>query len=152
MPPQVPGARYVWFFLLCYPLANAPYLLCLPSLGYEGVSEFFTDLLNHIATVLQGQSTGGAATEEVAPLRHNRLLAESAGSLAGERTCSASPGCCGSMKGQDTPWKTETEAGNMGAGAASAKLPHQRLGCTTGVSPSFQQHCVASLATKASSQ
>lgn len=119
--------------------------------GYEGVSEFFTDLLNHIATVLQGQSTGGAATEEVAPLRHNRLLAEPAGSLAGERTCSASPGCCGSMKGQDTPWKTETEAGNMGAGA-SAKLPHQRLGCTTGVSPSFQQHCVASLATKASSQ
>ncbi|XP_076777464.1 inositol-tetrakisphosphate 1-kinase isoform X1 [Arvicanthis niloticus] len=119
--------------------------------GYEGVSEFFTDLLNHIATVLQGQSTGGAATEEVAPLRHNRLLAEPAGSLAGERTCSASPGCCSSMKGQDTPWKTETEAGNMTAGA-SAKLPHQRLGCTTGVSPSFQQHCVASLATKASSQ
>lgn len=119
--------------------------------GYEGVSEFFTDLLNHIATVLQGQSTGGAATEEVAPLRHNRLLAEPAGSLAGERTCSASPGCCSSMKGQDTPWKTEAEAGNMGAGG-SAKLPHQRLGCTTGVSPSFQQHCVASLATKASSQ
>ncbi|XP_038968683.1 inositol-tetrakisphosphate 1-kinase isoform X4 [Rattus norvegicus] len=121
--------------------------------GYEGVSEFFTDLLNHIATVLQGQSTGGAATEEVAPLRHNRLLAEPAGSLAGERTCSASPGCCSSMKGQDTPWKTEAEAGNMGAGGGgSAKLPHQRLGCTTGVSPSFQQHCVASLATKASSQ
>ncbi|KAL1790932.1 inositol-tetrakisphosphate 1-kinase [Sigmodon hispidus] len=119
--------------------------------GYEGVSEFFTDLLNHIATVLQGQSTGGAATEEVAPLRHNRLVAEQAGSLAGERTCSASPGCCSSMKGQDTPWKTETEAGNMGA-ASSAKLPHQRLGCTPGVSPSFQQHCVASLATKASSQ
>lgn len=151
MAPQVPGAHYVCCFLLSYPLANAQCLLCLPSPGYEGVSEFFTDLLNHIATVLQGQTTGGAATGEVAPLRHNRLLAEPAGSLAGERTCSASPGCCSSMKGQDTAWKTETEAGNMAAGA-SAKLPHQRLGCTTGVSPSFQQHCVASLATKASSQ
>lgn len=128
-----------------------PSTFCLSPPGYEGVSEFFTDLLNHIATVLQGQSTGGAALEEVAPLRHNRLLAEQAGSLAGERTCSANPGCCGSLKGQDTTWKTETEAGNMGAGG-SAKLPHQRLGCTTGVSPSFQQHCVASLATKASSQ
>lgn len=41
--------------------------------------------------------------------------------------------------------------GGVGAGS-TAKLPHQRLGCTAGVSPSFQQHCVASLATKASSQ
>lgn len=115
------------------------------------MSEFFTDLLNHIATVLQGRSTGGAATEEVAPLRHNRQPAEPAGSMAGERTCSTSPGCCSSMKGQETPWKTETEAGTVGAGG-SAKLPHQRLGCTSAVSPSFQQHCVASVATKASSQ
>ncbi|KAG3260485.1 inositol-tetrakisphosphate 1-kinase, transcript variant X1 [Ictidomys tridecemlineatus] len=114
--------------------------------GYEGVSEFFSDLLNHIATVLQGQSMGAAAAGDAAPLRHSRLLAEQAGSLAGERTCSASPGCC--VLGQDAPWKTEAEAG---AGSA-AKLPHQRLGCTAGVSPSFQQHCVASLTTKASSQ
>ncbi|XP_069887564.1 inositol-tetrakisphosphate 1-kinase isoform X2 [Dipodomys merriami] len=121
--------------------------------GYEGVSEFFTDLLNHIASVLQAQSaaTAAAATGDVAPLRHSRLLAEQAGSLAGERTCSASPGCCSSMMGQDAPWKGEAEAGGVGAGG-SAKLPHQRLSCTTGVSPSFQQHCVASLATKASSQ
>ncbi|XP_037601098.1 inositol-tetrakisphosphate 1-kinase isoform X1 [Cebus imitator] len=114
--------------------------------GYEGVSEFFTDLLNHIATVLQGQSTATAAAGDVAPLRHSKLLAEPAGGLAGERTCSASPGCCGSMMGQDRPWKAEADAGG------TAKLPHQRLGCTAGVSPSFQQHCVASLATKASSQ
>uniref|UniRef100_A0A8C9PUZ7 Inositol-tetrakisphosphate 1-kinase n=1 Tax=Spermophilus dauricus TaxID=99837 RepID=A0A8C9PUZ7_SPEDA len=98
--------------------------------GYEGVSEFFSDLLSHIATVGQGRAAG----------------APPAGSLAGERTCSASPGCC--VLGQDAPWKTEAEAG---AGSA-AKLPHQRLGCTAGVSPSFQQHCVASLTTKASSQ
>uniref|UniRef100_A0A8C5LC37 Inositol-tetrakisphosphate 1-kinase n=1 Tax=Jaculus jaculus TaxID=51337 RepID=A0A8C5LC37_JACJA len=113
--------------------------------GYEGVSEFFTDLLNHIATVLQGQSTGAAAVGDVAPLRHSRLPVEQAGSAADGRTCSASPGCCSSLKGQDAPWKTEADAGSLG-------LPHQRLGCTAGVSPSFQQHCVASLATKASSQ
>ncbi|XP_066197747.1 inositol-tetrakisphosphate 1-kinase isoform X1 [Saccopteryx leptura] len=113
--------------------------------GYEGVSEFFTDLLNHITTVLQGQSTAPAAAGDVAPLRH---------SLAGERTCSASPGCCGSVMGQDPPWTAEAGAGSAGGvGASSAtKLPHQRLGCTAAVSPSFQQHCVASLATKASSQ
>ncbi|KAF0873347.1 ITPK1 kinase, partial [Crocuta crocuta] len=35
---------------------------------------------------------------------------------------------------------------------ATRASPHQRLGCTAAVSPSFQQHCVASLATKASSQ
>ena len=120
--------------------------LSLPPPGYEGVSEFFTDLLNHIATVLQGQSTATAATGDVAPLRHSKLLAEPAGGLVGERTCSASPGCCGSMMGQDAPWKAEADAGG------TAKLPHQRLGCNAGVSPSFQQHCVASLATKASSQ
>ncbi|XP_076979518.1 inositol-tetrakisphosphate 1-kinase isoform X2 [Tamandua tetradactyla] len=120
--------------------------------GYEGVSEFFTDLLNHIATVLQGQSASTAATAAaggVAPLRHSKLLAEQAGSLAGERTCSASPGCCSSMMGQEAAWTAEAGAGGTGS---TAKLPHQRLGCTATVSPSFQQHCVASLATKASSQ
>ncbi|KAB0350386.1 hypothetical protein FD754_015243 [Muntiacus muntjak] len=116
--------------------------------GYEGVSEFFTDLLNHIASVLQGQSAGAAGTGDVAPLRHSRLLAEQAGGLAAERTCSASPGCCSSMMGQEPPWTPEAD---VGAGS-TAKLPHQRLGCTAAVSPSFQQHCVASLATKASSQ
>lgn len=128
-------------------------LCCLSILppGYEGVSEFFTDLLNHIATVLQGQSAATAAVGDVAPLRHSRLLAEQADSLAGERTCSASPGCCSSMMGQDPPWTAESDGAGVGA-SSTAKLPHQRLGCTTAVSPSFQQHCVASLATKASSQ
>ncbi|XP_030873383.1 inositol-tetrakisphosphate 1-kinase-like [Leptonychotes weddellii] len=119
--------------------------------GYEGVTEFFTDLLNHVATVLQGQSTATAAAGDVAPLRHSRLLAEQAGSLAGERTCSAGPGCCSSMMGPDPPWTSEADAGGVGPGGTT-KLPHQRLGCTAAVSPSFQQHCVASLATKASSQ
>lgn len=135
--------RFTW-------LSTARCLSVLPT-GYEGVSEFFTDLLNHIATVLQGQSAGAAAAGGAAPLRHSRLLAEQADSLAGERTCSASPGCCGSMRGQDPPWAAEVDAAGVGAGG-TAKLPHQRLGCTAAVSPSFQQHCVASLATKASSQ
>lgn len=132
-------------------MADTPVLSVSPAPGYEGVSEFFTDLLNHIATVLQDQSTSVAAAGDVAPLRHSRLLAEQSGSLAGERTCSAGPGCCSSLMGQDTPWTAEADTGGVGAGG-SAKLPHQRLGCTGGVSPSFQQHCVASLATKASSQ
>lgn len=144
--PSLPSGRRRLQFQLAKPCA-----VCLSHPGYEGVSEFFTDLLNHIATVLQDQS---AATGDTAPLRHSRLLAEQADSLAGERTCSASPGCCSSMMGQDPPWTTEDDAGGVGAvGAGStAKLPHQRLGCTAAVSPSFQQHCVASLATKASSQ
>uniref|UniRef100_A0A8C5LGN9 Inositol-tetrakisphosphate 1-kinase n=1 Tax=Jaculus jaculus TaxID=51337 RepID=A0A8C5LGN9_JACJA len=88
---------------------------------------------------------------DVAPLRHSRLPVEQAGSPADGRTCSTSPGCCSSLKGQDAPWKTEADSGSLGA-SGSTKLPHQRLGCTAGVSPSSQQHCVASLATKASSQ
>ncbi|KAI5767756.1 ITPK1 [Gulo gulo luscus] len=119
--------------------------------GYEGVSEFFTDLLNHVATVLQGQSAATAAAGDASPLRHSRLLAEQAGGLAGERTCSAGPGCCSNLMGPDPPWTAEADAGGAGPGGTT-KLPHQRLGCTAAVSPSFQQHCVASLATKASSQ
>lgn len=134
----------------CHPAwLSAP--CSLPPAGYEGVGEFFTDLLNHVAAVLQGQSAAAAAAGDVAPLRHSRLLAEQAGGLAAERTCSAGPGCCGSRMGPDAPWAAEADAGGMGAGG-TAKLPHQRLGCTAAVSPSFQQHCVASLATKASSQ
>ncbi|XP_074091541.1 inositol-tetrakisphosphate 1-kinase isoform X2 [Macrotis lagotis] len=108
--------------------------------GYEGVTEFFTDLLNHIATVLQGQNL------EVTPLNHNKILADPSSGLAGERTRGTSTGCCSSMMGKDSSWIVESETNS------SVKLQHQRLGCNTAVSPSFQQHCVATLATKASSQ
>ncbi|KAM9069816.1 inositol-tetrakisphosphate 1-kinase isoform X1 [Sarcophilus harrisii] len=108
--------------------------------GYEGVTEFFTDLLNHIATVLQGQNL------EATPLTHNKILADPSGGLAGERTRGTSTGCCSSMMGKDSSWIVENETNS------SVKLQHQRLGCNTSVSPSFQQHCVATLATKASSQ
>ncbi|XP_054828952.1 inositol-tetrakisphosphate 1-kinase [Eublepharis macularius] len=106
--------------------------------GYEGVSEFFTDLLNHIAAVLQGQAP------EASQLNRSKHLAEQTSSLAGERTCCANAGCR-SVVGKD-PWIVDSEA------TTSMKLQHQRLGCNSAVSPSFQQHCVATLATKASSQ
>uniref|UniRef100_A0A8C6Z485 Inositol-tetrakisphosphate 1-kinase n=1 Tax=Nothoprocta perdicaria TaxID=30464 RepID=A0A8C6Z485_NOTPE len=101
--------------------------------GYEGVSEFFSDLLNHIAAVLQGQAPEGP------PLSRSQLLPEQSGGLLGERRC-----CAG--RGKDSSWIVESEA------SSAVKLQHQRLGCNSAVSPSFQQHCVATLATKASSQ
>uniref|UniRef100_A0A2D4F9K3 Inositol-tetrakisphosphate 1-kinase n=1 Tax=Micrurus corallinus TaxID=54390 RepID=A0A2D4F9K3_MICCO len=106
--------------------------------GYEGVSEFFTDLLNHIATTQQEQ------TPELSQINHNKFLAEQSSSLVGERTCCANTGYR-SMASQD-PWIVESETNS------SVKLQHQRLGCNSSMSPSFQQHCVATLATKASSQ
>lgn len=113
--------------------------------GYEGVSEFFTDLLNHIATILQDPNAGQAAAGDSALPRPSRLPAEQAGSPSAEWMSSASPSSCGSRTDPEPPWTAEADAGG------AAKLPHQRLGCTAAVSPSFQ-HCVASLATKASSQ
>lgn len=113
--------------------------------GYEGVSEFFTDLLNHITTILQDPNAGQAAAGDSALPRPSRLPAEQAGSPAAEWMSNASPSSRGSKTDPEPPWTAEADAGG------AAKLPHQRLGCTAAVSPSFQ-HCVASLATKASSQ
>ncbi|XP_057269437.1 inositol-tetrakisphosphate 1-kinase isoform X1 [Pezoporus wallicus] len=107
--------------------------------GYEGVSEFFTDLLNHIAAVLQGQAP------EVTQLNRSKLLAEQTSGIMDERICCTSTGCL-SVMGKDSSWIVESETNS------SVKLQHQRLGCNSAVSPSFQQHCVATLATKASSQ
>ncbi|XP_020657868.1 inositol-tetrakisphosphate 1-kinase isoform X1 [Pogona vitticeps] len=105
--------------------------------GYEGVSEFFTDLLNHIATVLQGHVPEGSQ------LSRSKHLAEQTSNLTGERTCCAAAPCR-SLVGKDS-WIVDGETNAM-------KLQHQRLGCNSSVSPSFQQHCVATLTTKASSQ
>ncbi|NXN99856.1 ITPK1 kinase, partial [Rhinopomastus cyanomelas] len=107
--------------------------------GYEGVSEFFSDLLNHIAAVLQGQAP------EVTQLNRSKLLAEQTSGIMDERICCTSTGCL-SVMGKDTSWIVESDTNS------SVKLQHQRLGCNSAVSPSFQQHCVATLATKASSQ
>ncbi|XP_036399003.1 inositol-tetrakisphosphate 1-kinase-like [Megalops cyprinoides] len=111
--------------------------------GYEGVPEFFSDLLNHIISVLQGQapestpsgpqkgSAAGHTPSAVAP-------------VGGERACTTPTGCCGMLGKDASPWIVEGEGGK--------KSPHQRLGCNSAMSPNFQQHCVSTIATKASSQ
>lgn len=93
--------------------------------GYEGVPEFFNDLLSHISSVLQ-----------------------SADMAAVNVPVSSSPpaqGCCGMLgKEASGPWIVEGDTGLKGS--------LQRLGCNTAMSPNFQQHCVSTIATKASSQ
>lgn len=92
--------------------------------GYEGVPEFFNDLLNHLSSVLQshnppdfvpaGEQPKGLPVSPTVP-----------GSTPPSSGC-----CCSSMRGKEL----------------------QRLGCNSAVSPNFQQHCVSTIATKASSQ
>ncbi|XP_053553514.1 inositol-tetrakisphosphate 1-kinase isoform X2 [Bombina bombina] len=96
--------------------------------GYEGVPEFFNDLLNHITTILQRpeQNANKPQTEQTGTMLTDRL-------------------CCAPAARKD-PWIVENEPNG------AVKLQSQRLGCNTAVSPSFQQHCVSTLATKASSQ
>ncbi|XP_070972836.1 inositol-tetrakisphosphate 1-kinase-like [Oncorhynchus clarkii lewisi] len=111
--------------------------------GYEGVPEFFNDLLTHITSVLQAHSPDSP------PARGQpKSLASSHTPIATVPTAPTpdSPGCC-SMLGKDassSPWIVEGD-GNL-------KGPRQRLGCNSAMSPNFQQHCVSTIATKASSQ
>uniref|UniRef100_A0A3Q0T5G9 Inositol-tetrakisphosphate 1-kinase n=1 Tax=Amphilophus citrinellus TaxID=61819 RepID=A0A3Q0T5G9_AMPCI len=89
--------------------------------GYEGVPEFFNDLLNHIISVLQSHNPDFApAGEQPKGLPVSTTVPNAA---------PPAPGCC-SMLGKEL----------------------QRLGCNSAVSPNFQQHCVSTIATKASSQ
>ncbi|XP_028994581.1 inositol-tetrakisphosphate 1-kinase isoform X2 [Betta splendens] len=101
--------------------------------GYEGVPEFFSDLLNHISSVLQSHNPD--YTSEGLPLS---TTVPSDGPPA--------PGCC-SVLAKDaggSPWIVEGDGG--------LKSPRQRLCCNSAMSPNFQQHCVSTIATKASSQ
>lgn len=106
--------------------------------GYEGVPEFFNDLLNHIISVLQDHSSNDPS----APPPPSQLLALG----AGERNCAPSQECCGMLgkESDSSPWIVEGDSGLKG--------PCQRLGCNSAMSPNFQQHCVSTIATKASSQ
>ncbi|KAI2654592.1 Inositol-tetrakisphosphate 1-kinase [Labeo rohita] len=106
--------------------------------GYEGVPEFFSDLLNHIISVLQDHSSSDTS----APPPPGQLPALG----AGERNCAPSQECCGMLgkESDSSPWIVEGDGGLKG--------PRQRLGCNTAMSPNFQQHCVSTIATKASSQ
>ncbi|KAK1894434.1 Inositol-tetrakisphosphate 1-kinase [Dissostichus eleginoides] len=106
--------------------------------GYEGVPEFFTDLLNHITSVLQSHSPDFApASEQPKSLPVSTTVPSAA---------TPAPACC-SMLGKEasgSPWIVEGDGGLKG--------PRQRLGCNSAMSPNFQQHCVSTIATKASSQ
>nr|XP_046269201.1 inositol-tetrakisphosphate 1-kinase [Scatophagus argus]XP_046269203.1 inositol-tetrakisphosphate 1-kinase [Scatophagus argus] len=106
--------------------------------GYEGVPEFFNDLLNHITSVLQSHNPDFApAGEQPKGLPVSATVPNAA---------PPAPGCC-SVLGKEasgSPWIVEGDGGLKG--------PRQRLGCNSAVSPNFQQHCVSTIATKASSQ
>lgn len=106
--------------------------------GYEGVPEFFSDLLNHITSVLQSSNPDFAPTSE----QPKGLPV----TTTVPNTAPPAPGCC-SMLGKEasgSPWIVEGDGG--------LKSPRQRLGCNSAMSPNFQQHCVSTIATKASSQ
>ncbi|XP_029316149.1 inositol-tetrakisphosphate 1-kinase [Cottoperca gobio] len=106
--------------------------------GYEGVPEFFNYLLNHITSVLQSHNPDFApASEQPKSLPVSTTVPNAA---------MPAPGCC-SMLGKEasgSPWIVEGDGGLKG--------PRQRLGCNSAMSPNFQQHCVSTIATKASSQ
>ncbi|XP_062252962.1 inositol-tetrakisphosphate 1-kinase [Platichthys flesus] len=106
--------------------------------GYEGVPEFFTHLLNHISSVLQSHNPDFApASEQPKGLPVSTTV---------PNAVPPAQGCC-SLLGKDaggSPWIVEGDGGLKG--------PRQRLGCNSAMSPNFQQHCVSTLATKASSQ
>ncbi|KAF3844857.1 hypothetical protein F7725_008020 [Dissostichus mawsoni] len=102
--------------------------------GYEGVPEFFTDLLNHITSVLQSHSPDFApASEQPKSLPVSTTVPSAA---------TPAPACC-SMLGKEasgSPWIVEGDGGLKG--------PRQRLGCNSAMSPNFQQHCVSTIATR----
>ncbi|CAB1335252.1 unnamed protein product [Coregonus sp. 'balchen'] len=111
--------------------------------GYEGVPEFFNDLLTHITSVLQTHAPDSPpASEQPKGLESSATVP----TAPTPTPAPGSPGCC-SMLGKEassSPWIVEGD-GNL-------KGPRQRLGCNSAMSPNFQQHCVSTIATKASSQ
>lgn len=114
------GGNIVFWLLVCW-LGQRQHELpsgVLLVSGYEGVPEFFSDLLNHITAVLQNHSPD-LAGEQPKGLPLNTV--PSAG-----------------------PWIVDGEGGLKGS--------RQRLACNSTMSPNFQQHCVSTIATKASSQ
>ncbi|XP_069772317.1 inositol-tetrakisphosphate 1-kinase-like isoform X2 [Narcine bancroftii] len=103
--------------------------------GYEGVPEFFTELINHIQVVLQDQNP------EAPQFSQNSTAPEQAASICADRACPAASGFV-TMATKEA-WLVEDDPSN------SKRLQHQRLSCN--LPPNFQ-NCVAPMATKASSQ
>ncbi|XP_048393527.1 inositol-tetrakisphosphate 1-kinase isoform X1 [Stegostoma tigrinum] len=105
--------------------------------GYEGVPEFFTELINHIQVVLQDQNPGSPQFNQ------NGKAAEQVTSICGDHPCSAASGFV-TMAANDT-WLVEDDP------SSNKRLQHQRLSCNSALPPNFQ-NCVTPVATKASSQ
>ncbi|XP_076873742.1 inositol-tetrakisphosphate 1-kinase isoform X2 [Brachyhypopomus gauderio] len=95
--------------------------------GYEGVPEFFDDLLTHLTTVLQGPC-GALRAAGVAP-NLPVALGMPCGSLGNEGSC----------------WVIDSEVKKKGS--------HQGLSCCNAdLGPNYPQHCRATLAADSSSQ
>uniref|UniRef100_A0A3B5LVI0 Uncharacterized protein n=1 Tax=Xiphophorus couchianus TaxID=32473 RepID=A0A3B5LVI0_9TELE len=90
--------------------------------GYEGVPEFFNDLLSHISGVLQSHNPDFVPAGDQPK---GLTVSGGAGGAGPQAPCG-----CSSVRGKEL----------------------QRLGCNSAMSPNFQQHCVSTIATKASSQ
>ncbi|KAK3562713.1 hypothetical protein QTP86_005672 [Hemibagrus guttatus] len=114
--------------------------------GYEGVPEFFTDLLNHITSVLQGQSSSDHPPPPLASPPSAAITAQ-----VSEERSGAPAQQCSSLLGEESHNNSSSSAWIL-EGEEGLKSPCQRLGCNSAMSPNFQQHCVATIATKASSQ
>ncbi|NP_001279947.1 inositol-tetrakisphosphate 1-kinase isoform X1 [Callorhinchus milii] len=112
--------------------------------GYEGVPEFFTELLNHIQVVLQARNPDPhqqQQQQQQQQLSQSRKGAEQDTVGRGEqRACSATSSYV-NVAAKDA-WLLEEDG---------KRLQHQRLTCNSAVPPNFQ-NCVPPMATKASSQ
>uniref|UniRef100_A0A4W3GZX8 Inositol-tetrakisphosphate 1-kinase a n=1 Tax=Callorhinchus milii TaxID=7868 RepID=A0A4W3GZX8_CALMI len=111
---------------------------------YEGVPEFFTELLNHIQVVLQARNPDPhqqQQQQQQQQLSQSRKGAEQDTVGRGEqRACSATSSYV-NVAAKDA-WLLEEDG---------KRLQHQRLTCNSAVPPNFQ-NCVPPMATKASSQ
>lgn len=97
--------------------------------GYEGVPEFFDDLLSHLTSVLQEQAF------------------ERTSVVGGQPPAAALADCgkpCMLLGNEANTWIVEGDCVKRGG--------NQGLGCDSEVSANFQQHCVSAIPTKASSQ
>ncbi|XP_051952544.1 inositol-tetrakisphosphate 1-kinase-like [Xyrauchen texanus] len=101
--------------------------------GYEGVPEFFKDLLSHITSVLQGQVSNGAACTY---LRVNGIAQSPSVACAMH---------CGMLGNESSCWFKDSEE-------IKRDSHHGRSCCGACMAPNFHQHGRSSLAAETSSQ
>ncbi|XP_062378551.1 inositol-tetrakisphosphate 1-kinase isoform X2 [Sardina pilchardus] len=140
--------------------------------GYEGVPEFYSDLLNHITSVLQTPPPDITGVLQTPPPDITSVLQTPPPDITS--VLQTTPPCAPPAS-SPTPLPRPAERGCVcecvcvcereaergcvcecvcvcEREAEGVKASCPRLGCTSALSPNFQQHCVASLTTKASSQ